>query len=100
MFEPSKPFYMTRAVADELSQEHQQFILQYIFEQYEQLTDYLQVFEFYVENDQQWLTQRQEQPNRETMIYIEPNITQSIHRIVWAMDQGSEGVIILFPEDY
>lgn len=49
MFESTKPFYMTRTVADELSYEHKQVIIKYLFEHYEQLTDYLQIFEFFIE---------------------------------------------------
>ncbi|MEL4024036.1 DUF960 family protein [Lysinibacillus endophyticus] len=99
MFEPNKPFYMTRAVAQELPVEHQQFILQYIFEHHQQLTDYLQIFEFYIEKDQQWLVQRQEEPERETTIYVELTAAIPIERKVWVMDQV-ENVMILIPEDY
>lgn len=100
MFEPNKAFYMTRSVAEELSQEHQQFIVQYIVEKHEHLTDYLQIFEFYIEEGQQWLIQRQEEPNRETTIYFQLFATKPIERKVWVMDQGSEGIMILLPEDY
>lgn len=100
VFERSKPRYMTRAVTEELSKEHQQLIIDYLEEKQELLTDYLQVFEFYVENNQQWLIQRQEVPNRETTIFVQLEEAEPIERTVWVMDQGSEGVIILFPEDY
>ena len=99
MFEPTKPFYMTRAISEELPVEHQQFILQYIFEHHQQLNDYLQIFEFYMENDQQWLIQRQEEPERETTIAIHLVETGPIHRKVWVMDQ-IDHVMILFPKDY
>lgn len=99
MFELTKPFYMTRAISEELPVEHQQFILQYIFENHQQLTDYLQIFEFYIENDQQWLIQRQEEPEQETAIAIHLVDTDPIHRKVWVMDQVDH-VMILFPEDY
>lgn len=99
MFETTKPFYMTRAVADELPVEHQQFILQYIFEHNQQLTDYLQIFEFYIENNQQWLVQRQEVPNRETTISVALTHAEATVSKVWLMDQGDH-VMILFPEDY
>lgn len=47
MFEVTKPIYMTRAVEESLSFEHKLCIVSYIREQYEVLTDYLQVFEFF-----------------------------------------------------
>lgn len=100
MFERNKPRYMTRTVAETLSKEHQQFLLRYLDEKQERLTDYLQIFEFYVENNQQWLIQRQEVPNRETTIFVQLEEAEPIERTVWVMDQGLEGVIILFPEDY
>lgn len=90
---------MTRAVANELSQEHQQFILRYIQENQKKLTDYMQVFDFYVEGNQQWLIQRQEQPERETTIFVKLNNSFPVNRKVWVMDQGDH-VILLFPEDY
>lgn len=98
MFEQSKPFYMTKAISEELPVEHQQFLLQY-FKHYHQLTDYLQIFEFYIENDQQWLKQWQEEPERETILAIHFTETDPIHRKVWVMDQV-DYVMILFPEDY
>ncbi|WP_420812971.1 DUF960 family protein [Peribacillus acanthi] len=64
------------------------------------LNDYLQIFEFYIEDNQQWLIQRQEEPNRETTIYVELKASEPISCKVWVMDQGGEGIIILFPEDY
>lgn len=100
MFEPNKPIFMTRFISKELSQEHQQFIIQYIIEHHQLLTDYLQVFDFYPINNQQWLLQRQEQPNRETIHIVRLKDTEAIELKVWVMDQGSEGIIILFPEDY
>ncbi|WP_342533879.1 DUF960 family protein [Lysinibacillus sp. FSL K6-0057] len=100
MFVPTPYFYMTRAIHEELPEEHQQFILKFLLQHHLQLTDYLQIFEFYIENDEQWLIQRQEQPNRETTIYVQLHNAQPIHRKVWAMNQGSKDVIILFPEDY
>lgn len=99
MFELTKRFYMTRAISEELPVEHQQFILQYIFEHHQLLSDYLQIFEFYIEIDQQWLIQRQEEPERETTIAIYLVETDPIHRKVWVMDQVDH-VMILFPEDY
>ncbi|MEK4530523.1 DUF960 family protein [Solibacillus sp. FSL K6-1554] len=90
---------MTKAIAEELSVEHQQFILKYIFEKYEQLSDYLQIFEFYIVDDQQWLIQRQEEPEQETTIYVEIETAVPINRKVWVMDQ-EDHVMILFPEDY
>ena len=99
MFEPAKPFYMTRAVADELSAEHQQFIVQYILEHQEQLTDYLQIFEFYVDDGKQWLVQRQEQPERETTVFVELQEAKPIVRKVWVISEGNHR-ILLFPEDY
>ena len=92
-------YYMTRAVADELSGEHQQFILRYLVEQALQLTDYLQVFEFYVENDEQWLRQRQEVPHRETIVEVNLYKAKQIERTVWSI-VDDQYVIILFPEDY
>jgi hypothetical protein len=99
MFEANKKIYMTRAVAKELSQEHHQFILRYIHENQEELTDYMQVFDFYVEGNQQWLIQRQEQPERETTILVQLHNSLPVNRKVWVMDQGDH-VILLFPEDY
>lgn len=92
--------YMTRAVAEELSTEHQQFIFRYLRQLQNQLTDYLQVFKFYIENNQQFLIQKQEVPHRETTIFVTLEESRPIERTVWAMDQGREGIVILFPEDY
>jgi hypothetical protein len=100
MFEPHKQIFMTRAVTEELSIEHQHFIIQYLKENHTQLTDYLQVFDFYLEGNKQWLIQRQEVPNRETTIFVMLEECQPIKRKVWVMDQEGEGIIILFPEDY
>jgi hypothetical protein len=100
MFERNKPMYMTRAISEELSQEHLNFIVEYLLNNRAKLDDYLQVFEFYIENNEQWLIQRQEVPNRETTIYVQLKRSKPINRKVWVMDQGSEGVIVLFPEDY
>lgn len=103
MFEPSKRFYMTRAIAEELSIELGQYIFHYIFQyilkNHQELTDYLQIFEFYIENNQQWLIQRQEKSERETIIHVEFTTARPINRKVWVMDQV-EHVMILFPEDY
>lgn len=99
MFEPNKPFYMTRAVSDELSQEHQQFIQRYIYENHEKLTDYLQIFEFYIEDGQQWLIKTQEEPDRETTIFVKLEEVLPINRKVWAMDQD-DYIMLLFPSDY
>ncbi|UGB30586.1 DUF960 family protein [Metabacillus sp. B2-18] len=100
MFEVNKPMYMTRVVYEQLSKEHLDFILQYIYEQQPQLTDYLQVFDFYVEDNEQWLIQRQEVPNRETTIFVPIKESELIERKVWVIDQGQEGIMVLFPEDY
>lgn len=99
MFEKHKPKYMTKTIAIKLSEEHQQFIIDFIDRNGNQLNDYLQIFEFYIENNQQWLVQRQEKPNRESTIFVELNYSESINRKVWVMDQGNQ-VIVLFPEDY
>lgn len=99
MFEPAKPFYMTRAVAEELSEEHRQFILQYIHKHHNTMTDHLQIFEFYLEGEKQWLVQRQEQPERETTIFVELQETKPIERKVWVIAEESH-CLILFPEDY
>jgi protein-tyrosine phosphatase len=99
MFEANKKIYMTRAVANEISQKHQQFILGYIHENQGKLTDYMQVFDFYVEGNQQWLIQRQGQPERETTIFVQLDNSLPVNRKVWVMDQGDH-VILLFPEDY
>lgn len=99
MFEPTKPFYMTRAVAEELSAEHRQFIVSYLYECHNELTDYFQVFEFSITKKKQLLRQKQEQPQLETKIFVMLKETKSILRTVWAMDQ-LDHVMILFPEDY
>ncbi|MBY6088504.1 DUF960 family protein [Priestia flexa] len=99
MFERHKPMYMTRAISEELSKEHQQFIFQYLREQQNQLTDYLQVFEFYIENNQQFLRQEQEVPHREAAIFVTLEECRPIWRTVWAMDQHDH-IILLFPSDY
>lgn len=90
---------MTRAVAEELPEEHIQFIIKYLESYQDRLTDYLQVFEFYIENKEQFLIQRQEVPNRETTIFVPLKECNSINRTVWAMDQNDH-VMFLFPEDY
>lgn len=74
--------------------------MQFINKNHQQLTDYLQIFEFYIKNNQQWLIQRQEKPERETTIFVELLEETAINRKVWVMDQDNEGVIVLFPEDY
>lgn len=99
MFEAEKARYMTMVVAEELSLEHKQVILNYIHNHKAQLTDYLQVFEFYIENDQQWLIQCQEQPERKTTIFVPLINSWPIERKVWVMDEGDH-VMLLFPEDY
>lgn len=99
MFETHKPIYMTKAVAEEMSEEHLYYIIQYLIEKIEQLTDYLQVFEFYIENGGQWLIQRQEVPERETTQFVDLKETKPIYRKVWVLDQHDH-VMILFPEDY
>jgi hypothetical protein len=99
MFEDNKKIYMTRAVANELSQEHQFFILGYIHEHQEKMTDFMQVFDFYVKYNQQWLIQRQERQERETTIFVQLNNSLPINRKVWVMDQGNH-IMLLFPEDY
>ena len=99
MYQSVQGYYMTRAVADELSGEHQQFVLQYLVKQRKQLTDYLQVFEFYIENNEQWLRQRQEVPYREVIVEMKLNKAKPIERTVWSIvDDGY--VTVLFPEDY
>lgn len=100
MFTSEKPIYVTRAIAEELPAEHQFFIYQYITEHYKKLTDYLQVFDFFIKDNQQWLTQRQEEPERTTTISMILQNDKPIHRTVWVMNQGEDGAIILFPSDY
>ena len=95
-----RPIFVTRAIAEQLSGEHQLFILKYLHEHQASMNDYLQVFEFYIENGEQWLVQRQEVPERETTVYVELENEPAINRTVWVMDQGHDGLIILFPEDY
>ncbi|MCM3116317.1 DUF960 domain-containing protein [Neobacillus sp. MER 74] len=99
MFGRNKRIFMTRAVANEMSQGHLQFIIGFIYEHQEQLTDYFQIFEFYTENDQQWLIQRQEKPDRETTIFVNLNDSKPITRKVWVIDQVDH-MRVLFPEDY
>jgi hypothetical protein len=99
MFETNKDKYLTCAVADELSQEHQQFILNFIDDYQEQFTDSVQIFEFYIENNQQWLIQCQEEPNRKTTVFVDLESSKPVNRKVWVMDQGDH-VMLLFPEDY
>ncbi|MFD1734996.1 DUF960 family protein [Bacillus salitolerans] len=100
MFESNKPIYMTKTISEKLSKGHRDFIVHYIVEKQSTLEDYLQIFEFYIENNKQWLIQRQEEPNRETTICLELVKSEPIECKVWVMDQGGEGIIILFPEDY
>lgn len=100
IFEKDKSIYMIRAIADELSAEHRQFIYMYLMEQNHQLTDYLQIFEFYICNNEQWLIQRQEQPLRKTKIHVKLDRCEPINEKVWMIDQGSEGIIVLLPSDY
>lgn len=99
MFDNDKQIFVTKAIAEQLSAEHQFFIYQYMQEYLEHLTDYLQVFEFYLENNEQWLIQWQEEPKRETTIAITLEIAEPINQKVWVMDQGGH-IMILFPEDY
>lgn len=90
---------MTKSIQEELSFEHQQFILRYIHENHNCLNDYLQIFMFYSENNQQWLNQQQEVPKRKKVLFVPLNQSKPINRKVWVMDQGDH-VIMLFPEDY
>jgi hypothetical protein len=90
---------MTKRISEELSEDHLLYILHYLDQHEGQLEDYLQVFEFYIERDQQWLIQRQEVPERETTIFAGQGVTKLIERIVWVMDQ-QDHIMILFPEDY
>jgi hypothetical protein len=99
LFEVNKPKYMTKSIQEELSFEHQQFILRYIHENHNCLNDYLQIFMFYSENNQQWLNQQQEVPKRKKVLFVPLNQSKPINRKVWVMDQGDH-VIMLFPEDY
>lgn len=99
MYQSIKGYYMTRDVANELPGEHQQFILHYLVKQQKQLTDYLQVFEFYVENDEQWLRQRQEAPYREFILAVKLGKEKPIERTVWSIVEN-HCVTLLFPEDY
>lgn len=90
---------MTKAVAETLPSEHQQFILNYLVAQAEQLTDYLQVFEFYIENGEQWLKQRQEVPYSESLVSINLCKAKPINRTVWTIVDDQHATL-LFPEDY
>ena len=99
MFEADKPIYITRAVAEELPDEHKHFIVQYLHGCQEILNDYFQVFEFSVNENKQLLRWKQEQPQRETQIFVRLKETKPISRTVWVMDQVDH-VMILFPEDY
>lgn len=99
MFDQSKALYMTKTIAQELPTEHLHFIIDYLIKHQPKLTDYLQVFDFYVEQQQQWLVQRQEQPEREATIQVPLKESEPIEQTVWAIDQGTEGVLILFPKD-
>lgn len=99
LFEDEKPRYITRAVGEELSIEHQQFIFNYIHEHKANMNDYFQIFNFYIENDEQWLIQMQEKPNRETTVFVPLKRSVPINRKVWIMDQVDH-IIMLFPEDY
>jgi hypothetical protein len=90
---------MTSTVAEELSQEHQQFIVDFIYSHYTEMDDYLQVFEFYVKNNKQFLIQRQEEPRRKINFYMELKDSGPINRTVWVMD-NHDHIILLFPEDY
>ncbi|PIC95705.1 hypothetical protein CSV69_10215 [Sporosarcina sp. P26b] len=100
MFSVDKPIYVTRAIAEELPGEHQLFIYQYFWNQQEVMTDYLQVFNFYIEDGHQFVIQSQEQPERETIMKVPLQKQEPIERTVWMMDQGEDGTIILFPNDY
>lgn len=100
MFDNDKQIFVTKAIAEQLCAEHQFFILKYIHEFGEKMRDYLQVFEFYIENGEQWLIQRQEVPEQETTVHVGLDKEKAIDRTVWVMGQGDDGRIILFPEDY
>lgn len=90
---------MTAAINERLPMEHLQFIVEYLLNHQEQLTDYLQVFQFYIEDKEQWLIQRQEQPDCETTIFVVLEETKPINEKVWVMDQ-QDYVMILFPSCY
>lgn len=100
MFEPSKKMYMTRNISERLSGGHILFIVTYLHDNHATLSDYLQVFEFVIEESKQLLIQRQEEPKRESKFVVEIGGCNPINETVWAIDQGDEGVIILYPEDY
>ncbi|MCE4049918.1 DUF960 family protein [Bacillus sp. Au-Bac7] len=99
MFELQKDSYMTGTVKTELSQEHQLFILNYITRFHKQMTDYFQIFEFFVQGDHQWLLHRQEEPEIETLVKVDLQEALPISQKVWAMDE-QDHIIILLPEDY
>jgi hypothetical protein len=90
---------MTSNVAEKLSHEHQLFIVNFIFTHCKQMDDYLQVFEFYVKNNKQFIIQRQEEPRRKNNFHMELKDSRPINRTVWVMD-NYDHIILLFPEDY
>lgn len=100
MFSFDDEIFMTSTIARELPVEHQQFIYHYFKTRQEIMTDYLQIFQFYVQDEKQFLLQSQEQPERETIVEVPLQKEEPIEQTVWMMNQGEDGSIILFPSDY
>lgn len=94
-----KSLYMTRAFAEEVPREYKQFLLEYLWKYSEEMTDYLQVFEFYTEGGKEYLRQSQEVPERSRTTAVELPGKVFYTRKIWLMDEGSHR-IFLFPEDY
>lgn len=58
------------------------------------------MFKFYIEDGNQFVIQSQEQPESETIMNVPLRNQKPIDLTVWMMDQGEDGTMILFPNDY
>ncbi|ARK22269.1 DUF960 family protein [Sporosarcina ureae] len=99
MFSPDKPIFVTSTIAEELPAEHRQFIHQYIEDNHELMTDNLQVFTFYEEHGQQFLSQRQENLERNTTLFVALKNDQPINLTLYMRSQVEKGTIIMYLDD-
>ena len=102
MFEDKGKRYMTIRIAETLHIEIQLLLWNLIDDRVakgEEL-DYLQVFELSMKNGKQWIVHRQEQQPAKQQWIVEFHHTKPITSIIWCMDNGVEGQMMMFPSDY
>jgi hypothetical protein len=101
MFEANKPRYMTKGIAEQLHPELQILLWEMIDARKEkgEEVDYLIVFELTVQEKQQFILQRQEQPPYKHRMLVQLRSAEPITSTIWCMDNG-ETQSMLYPEDY